>query len=429
MKKQFKKPESGDLVEVSINDKIERGKYLESHDLGVVLLKLSSGYNIGLKKEDISEIKVIEHSETKVKLEELKMSGKKPIIDFIITGGTISSKLDPSTGGAKGMLDSNELFSIYPEIFEIADVRVFSPFLKMSGNMGPSDWIKIAKLVGKSLNDPNVKGVIVSHGTDTLHFTASALSFMLGKLNKPVVLTYSQKSSDRGSSDSRLNLLCSAHVALSDIAEVMLVGHGGSNDDFCYALQGNKSRKMHTSKRDTFKPINCKPFAKIWANGGIENVRNDFIKRNKGKVEVDAVYDENVALFKTHPGNNSKVIDYYRKNCKGIVIEGTGLGHVAVEGKYNLVPELKKAMEKGLLVYMTSQAFYGRVDPYVYDYGRKLQESGIVYLEDMLPETAYVKLGWVLGHKQWRGSVATKKKMLENISKEFNPRLGNEFLN
>ena len=429
MKKPFKKPEPGDLVEIKINDKVEKGKYLESHDRGVVLLKLDSGYNIGLKKEDISEIKVVESSEAKVKVDELKMSGKKPIIDFIITGGTISSKLDPSTGGAKGMADSNELFSIYPEIFEIADVRVKNPFMKSSENMGAVDWIKIAKLVGKSLNDPQVKGVIISHGTDVLHFTAAALSFMLGKLNKPVVLTYSQRSSDRGSSDSRLNLICSAHAAVSDIAEVMLVGHATTNDDYCFALQGNKCRKMHTSRRDTFRPINCKPFAKIWADGKIENVRNDFNKRNKSKVEVDAVFDENVGILKAYPGNNSKVIDFFRKNCKGIVIEGTGLGHVSADGKYNLVPELKKAIEKGLLAYMTSQAFYGRVDSNVYDYGRKVADAGVVFLEDMLPETAYIKLGWVLGHKQWRGSVATKRKMLENISGEFNDRLGNDFLN
>ena len=429
MKKPFKKPEPGDLVEIKINDKVEKGKYLESHDRGVVLLKLDSGYNIGLKKEDISEIKVVESSEAKVKVDELKMSGKKPIIDFIITGGTISSKLDPSTGGAKGMADSNELFSIYPEIFEIADVRVKNPFMKSSENMGAVDWIKIAKLVGKSLNDPQVKGVIISHGTDVLHFTAAALSFMLGKLNKPVVLTYSQRSSDRGSSDSRLNLICSAHAAVSEIAEVMLVGHATTNDDYCFALQGNKCRKMHTSRRDTFRPINCKPFAKIWADGKIENVRNDFNKRNKSKVEVDAVFDENVGILKAYPGNNSKVIDFFRKNCKGIIIEGTGLGHVAADGKYNLVPDLKKAIEKGLLAYMTSQAFYGRVDSNVYDYGRKVADAGVVFLEDMLPETAYIKLGWVLGHKQWRGSVATKRKMLENISGEFNDRLGNDFLN
>ena len=159
--------------------------------------------------------------------------------------------------------------------------------------MDSKDWIRIAKLVEKSLNDPHVKGVIISHGTDFLHYTGAALSFMLGKLNKPVVLTYSQRSSDRGSADSRLNLICSAHMALADVSEVMLVGHANSDDDYCYALQGNKCRKMHTSRRDTFRPINCKPIAKVFEDGKIEMIRSNVSKRGdvKGKIKVDSLYD------------------------------------------------------------------------------------------------------------------------------------------
>ena len=216
---------------------------------------------------------------------------------------------------------------------------------------------------------------------------------------------------------------------LSDIAEEVIVGHATINDDYCYALQGNKCRKMHSSRRDTFRPINCNPFAKIFPDGRIENIRNDFNKRNKAKVHVDAVFDQKVGIFKYYPGNNIKIIDFYKKNFKGLIIEGTGLGHVSVNGKYGLISELRKAINKGLLVYMTSQTIYGRVNPYVYSSGRKLLNLGVIYLEDMLSETAFVKLGWVLGHKKWRGSVITKIKMLENINGEFNKKLGNEFLN
>lgn len=430
MKKPHKKPEPGDKVEVIIagKDKNQEGIYLESHDPGVLLLKLDSGYNIGLKKEDISEIKVLKRKDKEKEKEDIKMSGKKPIIDFYLTGGTISSKLDPETGGVKWLIDPKELFSVYPEIFNIADIKVKSPFMKASENMDSKDWIKLAKLVGKSLNDSQIKGVIISHGTDFLHYTASALSFMLGKLNKPVILTYSQRSSDRGSSDSRLNLICSAYASLSDIAEVMLVGHANSDDDYCYALQGNKSRKMHTSRRDTFRPINCKPIAKIWGDGKIEKIRNDFNKRNKNKVEVDGKFDSKIALIKFYPSQNPKILDYYRKNFKAIVIEMSGLGHVISAGKNNWIPILKKVIDKGLLVYAAPQTLYGRLDPYVYSPGRELEEIGVVFLNDILPETALVKLGWVLGHKDWRGSVATKIKMLENINGEFNERLGEEFL-
>jgi glutamyl-tRNA(Gln) amidotransferase subunit D len=431
MKKPYKL-EPGDEVEVRVGSRIERGFLLESHDRGVLLLKLPSGYNIGFNKEDISEIKIVSSKSKNLETSkngDIKFSGKKPIIDFYLTGGTISSKLDPSTGGVRWLINGEELFKVYPEIFEIADIRIKSPFMKSSENMDSRDWVRLAKLIEKSLNDNSVKGVIVSHGTDFLHYTGSALSFMLGKLNKPVVLTYSQRSSDRGSSDSRLNLICSAYAALSDIAEVILVGHATSEDDYCYVLQGNKCRKMHSSRRDTFRPINCKPIARIDSKGEINAIRSDFNKRNKEKVRVDAVFDSRVALVKFYPGQDPGILDYYRKKgYRGLIIEMSGLGHVISEGKNNWIPKLKEVINKGMFVYASTQTIYGRLDPYVYSPGRKLQEAGVVFLEDMLSETALVKLGWVLGHKIWRGSVATKRKMLENVNREFNKRLGNEFL-
>lgn len=436
MKKPYKKPEPGDKIEIIFRDKksSEKGVLLESYDRGVLLLKLDSGYNLGIKKEDISEVRKVSSKskdlEASKNEKDMKLTGKKPVIDFYLTGGTISSKLDPKTGGNMWLIDAKELFGVYPEIFEIADIRVKNPFMKASEDMDSKDWMRIAREVGKSLNDPGVKGVIVSHGTDFLHYTSAALSFMLGKLNKPVVLTYSQRSSDRGSSDSRLNLICSAHAALSDIAEVMLVGHANLDDEYCYALKGNKVRKMHTSRRDTFRPINCKPIAKIWPDGKIEMIRNDINKRSKknGKVEIDAVFDNKVALVKFYPGQDPKILDYYKKNFKGIVIEVSGLGHVISLGKNNWLPKLKEAIGKGLLVYAAPQTIYGRLDGYVYGNGRRLLDTGVVFLNDILPETALVKLGWVLGHKNWRGTVATAKKMTENIAGEFNERLGDEFL-
>lgn len=431
MKKPFKKPEPGDKISAIVNNKEETGILLESHDPGILLLKLDNGYNIGLKREDISEIKVLKKKEKQEKKEELKLSGKKPIIDFYLTGGTISSKLDPETGGVKWLIDAKELFGLYPEIFDIADIRVKSPFMKASENMNSKDWIRIARLVEKSLNDENVKGVIISHGTDFLHYTSAALSFMLGKLNKPVVLTYSQRSSDRGSSDSRLNLICSAYAALSNIAEVMLVGHASINDDYCYALQGNKVRKMHTSRRDAFKPVNCKPIARLFSDGRIEMIRNDINKRGneKGRIKIDAVFDNRIALIKFYPGQDPRILDYYKKKkYRGLVIEMSGLGHVVSEGKNNWIPILSKLIKKGMFIYAAPQTIYGRLDPYVYSPGRKLQEIGVVYLNDILSETAFVKLGWIIAHKSWRGSVATKIKMLENVSNEFNEKLDGKFL-
>ena len=431
MKKPFRRPEAGDRVAVIISNKEEIGILLDSYDPGILLLKLDNGYNMGLKREEVSEIKVLDKGKKDEVKEELKLSGKKPIIDFIITGGTISSKLDPKTGGVKDLTNPSEFFKTYPGIFEVADIRIKSPFMKWSENMDGKDWVRIARIVEKSLNDDNVKGVIISHGTDFLHYTAAALGFMLGKLNKPVVLTYSQRSSDRGSSDAQLNLICSARAALSDVAEVMIVGHASTNDDYCYALQGNKVRKMHTSRRDAFRPINCRPIAKVWQDGKIEIIRQDVNKRGslKGKIKVDAVFDPRVALVKFYPGQDPKILDYYKKKSyRGVIIEMSGLGQVANMGKNNWIPVLKKLIKKGLFVYAAPQTLYGRLDPYVYESARRILETGVVYLNDVLPETAFVKLGWILAHKSWRGSVATKLKMLENINGEFNERLGEEFL-
>jgi len=297
-----------------------------------------------------------------------------------------------------------------------------------SENMSSREWKKIAKLAAELLNDAEIKGIIITHGTDTLHYAASALSFFLKNLSKPVVFTYSQRSTDRASSDAALNLQCAAQAAISGIAEVMIVGHASTNDDFCYAMPATKVRKMHSSRRDAFRCINSTPIAKIFP-GKIE-ILSQHKKRNNSKVKLDAAYEDKVALVKFYPGMSPDIIDCYEKNCRGIVIEMTGLGHLATkEARYNLIPKLKQAIKKGIIVCAAAQTLYGRLNPLVYSPGRELQKIGIIYLEDMLPETALVKLGWVLAHKEWaKNREKIKEKMLENISHELNPKLGKEFI-
>ena len=420
----------GDLIEIKVAKEIIKGILIESHEPGVVLVKLDSGYNIGIDRSNILDIRVLKKAENKVEKEtDLKMSHKKPIIDLIITGGTISSSLDSKTGGVKFLTTPEKLFQFYPEIFEIADIRIINPFMKWSENMSSEDWIKIAKHVQKSLADESVRGVIVTHGTDFLHYTASALSFFFsGNVNKPVVLTYSQRSSDRGSSDATLNLYCSAKMALSDVSEVMLVGHANSSDEYCNALLGSKVRKMHSSRRDAFKPINTSPIAKVYRDK-IEVLRGDYNKRGKAneKPEMNAVFNDKVAVIKYYPGQSPEILEHYAsQGFKGIIIEGSGLGHVLTEGKDNWVPVLKKIIDKGVIVCIVAQTIYGRVDSLVYEAGRRLKETGVIYLEDMLSETAFVKLGWILGFEKDKNKI--QELMLKNIAKEFNPRLGEEFV-
>jgi glutamyl-tRNA(Gln) amidotransferase subunit D len=298
--------------------------------------------------------------------------------------------------------------------------------MKASEDMDFKDWEKIARVAEKLLNDNNIQGVIITHGTDFLHYTASALSFFLGKLNKPVVLTYSQRSIDRASSDANLNLQCSAEVAgLSDIAEVVLVGHADSSDNFCYVMPGAKVRKLHSSRRDAFKIINEKPIAKVYL-GKVEILKEFNKRNNKNKIKKDISFEEKIALIKFYPGQNPDILDYYvKEGYKGIVIEMSGLGHVSTSrSRNNWVSKLKEVIGKGLFVCAVSQCINGRVDPLVYSNGREILETGVIYLEDMLSETAFVKLGWVLGHENWIKSKETvKEKMLENFAGEFNKRL------
>src|SRR3989338_4880051 len=220
----------GDFVEVHLTKLIYEGTLLESpkDERGVVLLKLGSGYNIGIKSKDILEIKLLKKfDEKKEEKFELQKNKEKPNIAMIVTGGTIAARLNPRKGGVDWLDKPESLFKFYPELFEKVNVvKVEIPFMKASEDMDYKDWQKIAKVAEKFLNDGNIKGIIITHGTDFLHYTSSALSFFLRDLNKPVVLTYSQRSIDRASSDANLNLQCSVLMAISDFAEVMIVGHG-----------------------------------------------------------------------------------------------------------------------------------------------------------------------------------------------------------
>lgn len=412
---------AGDRVRLRLTHGEQDGTVLESAEPGILLLKLDSGYNIGINKENILAGRVLKSFKEEKIDYVLPKNNNLPSIGLIVTGGTIASKLDTRTGGVKPLTDIGEFSKFYPELFEKTNVKTIEmPFKIASESMSSERWIQIAETAKKMLDDDEIRGLIITHGTDTLHYTAAALSFFLKNLSKPVVLTYSQKSIDRASSDANLNLRCAAQFALSDCAEVVLVGHATINDDYCYALRGTKVRKMHTSRRDTFKPINCEPIAKVFPDR-IEFV-SSYIRRNTGKTEFDIEFTDKVALVKFYPGQDPSILDFYALKYKGIVIEATGLGHVASsDALYNWIPVLKKHIRNGLVVCAVAQTINGRLDPLVYSNGRELMDAGVIFLEDMLAETAFIKLGWVLGHYGWKKNV--KEKMLENVNGEMNNRL------
>ncbi len=407
---------AGDRVRIKHASFEYSGVLLESTDDNIYVLKLSNGYNVGLPKGN-SKITVTGKLPDS-KLPELKpeKNFKLPNISMVSTGGTITSRVDYRTGAVHPITKPAELLSQLPELKKIANISVIPAMSKFSEEMMPSDWSKLAGFVGRELKKENVRGVIVTHGTDTLHYTAAALAFALEGLGKPVAIVGGQRSSDRGSFDGAMNLICGTHYANSDIAEVAVVLHGTSSDDYCIANPGTKTKKMHTSMRNTFRPINSMPYAKIFKTGKIEKLRGHNL-RHAGEVNVQSQFEEKVALIKYHPGLSPKILDFYvKEGYRGVIIEGTGLGHVAS----TIWLESITAATKKIFVGMTSQANYGKVDPYVYSTGRDLFNHGVVYLGDMLPETAIVKLSWVLGQTKKKEEI--RELMTKNLRGELSDK-------
>lgn len=394
----------------------------EMLEKGFTVIKLDNGYNMGIEDKKIKSIEVIEQYKPKEKeKKELKFDERLPTVAILSTGGTISSKIDYRTGGVYADYDASDFVAMCPELESIANLKAKKIMSVMTEDFTIDDWINMSKILVEELNS-KVDAVVLTMGTDTLHITAAALSFLLKDLNKPVIITASQRSIDRGSSDAFMNLICSVKAAAKiDAAEVMTCLHGTTNDDYCLLIRGTKVRKMHTSRRDAFRPVNDLPIAKIPFDGKIE-ILNDYKKKFEGKVGVYDRFEEKTAMIQVYPGMDPEVIDFYvNKGYKGIVLAATALGHVPVNGKGSLVENIRNAIEKGVIIIIATQTLYGRVHPLVYTNLRKLSlDLGCTFAEDIMPEVAYVKLGWALG--QTKEAKKVKELMLQNIAGEITSR-------
>ncbi len=410
----------GDILEVKKDGKTWKGVLMPG--TGSMVLKHESGYNIGINATG-AKIKKIGAAE-KPKHKPVKMSVPaspgNPLISVLSTGGTISSSIDYSTGGIYASYSAEDLLSAVPEIARFVRLKSRLVMNIMSEDVIAKDWQKMAAEIAKEINS-GAHGIVVTHGTDTLVYSTSMMAFMLRDLPVPVVFTYAQKSSDRGASDAFLNMLCAAIVAgHSNIAEVVAVGHGSESDDFCLINRGTKVRKMHSSRRDSFRPINELPIGKAWPNGNIEIINENYAKRGKAKTVADTKIEEKVGIVKFYANASPEIIDFHVKaGYKGIIIQGTGLGHVSVQGN-SFIKSLKDAVDSGVFVGMTTQE-YGSANPYVYTNLRKIADTGVAYLADMTTECAYTKLMWVLGHTKSTGKA--KDMMLTNMSNELNERM------
>ena len=387
-------------------------RYEHSDDKHIVL-KLKSGYNIGLEIEKIQKIEKIKSAEKTVQQDEkLEKVVGLPKILLLSTGGTIASKIDYRTGAVTPVLTAEELNSSVPELAKLANIDAEALLSEYSENIMPEHWLQIAEKITE-YSKSDYSGIIIAHGTDTMHYTSSFLLFALAGFPIPIVLVGSQRSSDRASSDAALNLIgATKFITESNTKGVYIVMHQDENDDTLACHIGTRVIKNHTSKRGAFQTIGDNPAFIIAENQIQKNISEDFFKNNEFQSRIKL--DTRVALVKYHPGYDPKLLDQIiEMGYKGIIFEGTGLGHIG----NTMYESVKKANEKGIFLGMTSQCIDGRIRMTVYESGRDLLDLGIIPLENMIPEVALVKAMWAMGNFQ--NGKEIKKIMLENIASEI----------
>ncbi|MCD6205077.1 MAG: Glu-tRNA(Gln) amidotransferase subunit GatD [Candidatus Marinimicrobia bacterium] len=391
----------------------------ETSDAKHIVLKLRNGYNVGINVRTIQSIREVARKEAHYKIpeKEFPYDAKKPNVKLLGTGGTIASRLDYRTGAVIPAFSPGELYGSVPELADYCNLETEKLYGVFSENMGPEQWIGTAKAIGEEIRK-GVHGIVIGHGTDVMHHTAAILSFMVQNSPVPIVMVGSQRSSDRPSSDAALNLIHAVNTAAkSDIAEVMVCMFGPTSDQYGLLHRGTRVRKMHSSYRSTFRTISDIPLAMV-DREKITPLRSDYKKRRQDKnVTINTAFEEKVSIVYYYPNMKPDIIDSLIDNgYRGIVIAGTGLGHV----NKPVYPALKRARDRGIAVYMTVQTLWGYVQMYVYETGREMMQLGVIPAANMLPEVAYVKLGWALGQTDDLDKV--KEIMLTPIAGEITER-------
>jgi glutamyl-tRNA(Gln) amidotransferase subunit D len=410
----------GDILKVSTKGKTYEGILIPRSGEGTaIIIKMKSGYNIGIQVTvDVKVEKV--GKGTKPTFASPPIPKQNPALPHVVimsTGGTIASRVDYRTGAVRSAISASDLYGVVPELADVAQVDTEIVFSLYSENITQKHWSELAQTVAKRI-EQGVDGIVIAHGTDTMAYTSAALSFALQNLPVPVILVGAQRSSDRPSSDAATNLIGAVKAAgEAPFAEVGLAMHETVSDTTIIVHRGTKVRKCHTSRRDTFKSINGFPIAKV-KDLQVTMQTDQYPRRDaKKKLVLKPNFSEKVALVKFYPGLDPAIIDFYvEKGMKGILLEGSGLGHVS---KF-CFDAVKNAVVKGVVVALASQCIWGRVNMNVYDTGRDLLSFGVVPLDDMFPETGLVKLMWALG--QTDDAEEAKKLLKNNIAGEFSPR-------
>ncbi|EKF86107.1 Glu-tRNA(Gln) amidotransferase subunit GatD [Methanobacterium formicicum] len=427
--KEFLKSQNisiGDIISIKKDDTEYMGMLLdraEDADELHIVLKMDSGYNVGIALTG-SEVKLLEKGdkpEINLPLLEIKRDPEKMDVSIISTGGTVASIIDYKTGAVHPAFTADDLLRATPELLDEANISGKAIMNILSENMKPEFWVQSARAVADEITE-GADGVVVAHGTDTMHYTAAALSFIL-ETPVPIIVTGAQRSSDRPSSDAFINLMSSVAMAKSDIAEVTVCMHATENDNQAHIHRGTRVRKMHTSRRDTFNSINSPPLASV-KDGRVKIIDKTFTPRKRGECQLDVndSLEEKVGFIKSYPGIAAELLDYHIDNgYRGILMEGTGLGHCPD----HLIPSLERAADEEIPVVMTSQCLYGRTNLNVYSTGRKILSSGVISVGDMLAETAYVKLVWALGQTNQLEEVKTI--MQTNLKGEMDEKSSSKY--
>ncbi len=395
------KIKEGTLIEFEYNKEKISGTVIPTND-NLLNVKLASGYNAGFETDKIKAVKVLGEAKSvgKPKTVEIKKNPSLPTIAVLHTGGTIASRVNYSTGGVIASFNLEDLITLFPELTTIANIESVFVANIMSEDMSAKDYQAISSAVAGQIKK-GVKGVIIGHGTDMLGYSAAALTFELENCPIPVLIVGAQRSSDRGSSDAAMNLISAAtFITKTNYKGVAVCMHHKSDDDTCAIMPGAKVRKMHTSRRDAFKTINDTPIALVdYKTKEIKWMKDrKELEKSKGEFKLLNKFEEKVGLIKMHPFVTEKELEFYAKEkYRGVIIEGTGLGHTPIRENDSFVKKIKALVDAGCVVGVTSQCINGRVHPFVYTNLRKVNATGAIYCEDMIPETALIKLSWLLG--------------------------------
>ena len=389
---------AGDRVRVDRADQSYEGVLLPSSTDEHLVVKLDGGYNVGIDREDATvdvlepDVYDVESAQSEDGASAIEFDEDLPTVSLISTGGTIASTVDYRTGAVTAQFDAEDVLRAVPDLAGMANYRGRVVANILSENMTPAVWQDLAEAIHAEI-EAGADGVVVMHGTDTMQFTAAAMAFML-ETPVPVVFTGSQRSADRPSSDNVMNAVSAVEAATSDCAEVLVCMHADESDERCALHQGTRTRKNHTSRRDAFETVGAQPLGEVvYDTDGDNEVRFDRDHAARGEADL-ALHDAlatDVELVKFTPGMDTTLLEAAAEGADGLVIEGTGLGHVDTDW-------IAVIEELDVPVVMTSQCLEGRVCDRVYDTGRDLLDAGVIEGEDMLPGTAKVKLMWALAN-------------------------------